>query len=169
MMRYLIPAVALIVALASFGGVLFLYTDVLTSAVRIQEARDQVAAISARDTFAQRAAQFLSETSAERSAVRFFTIPEDGTAQAIELVEAAAKLAGVKASVGSATLSGLGTHHERLDITATAEGTFQGLARFATVLESLPRGAVVSKIEISATEKGWYGSYLVSFVKQKQK
>ena len=166
-MRFLLPVVFLVVALLAFGGAYYLYTDITASAALIQDSRDQVAAISARDTFARTAAQFLAETSAERSAVHFFVIPQDGTAQAIELVEAAAKLAGVKAIVGSATLGPLGTHHEQLDIAVSAEGTFAGQARFGTVLESLPRGATLKTVSFEATEKGWYGTYSISFVKQK--
>ena len=166
-MQIITPFVSLLVALASFGGVYFVYQDVVASAAEIQEARDQLAALSARDTFARNAAQFLAETAAERSAVRTFVISEDGTAQAIELVEAAALLSGVQANVGSATLSPQGTHHERLEVTASAEGTYTGLARFATVLESLPRAAVLKSVDLSATEKGWYGTFIVSFVKQK--
>lgn len=165
----LLPISALIGALAACGVTYYLYQDVVASAAAIQDARDQLAAISARDTFARTAAQFLSETAAERSAVRFFIIPEDGTAQAIELVEGAAKLAGVKATVGSASLAPQGIHHERVDISVTSEGTFAGQARFATVLESLPRGATLTSTSLSVTEKGWYGAYTVSFVKQKQK
>lgn len=166
-MRFITPLATCIVALLLFGGAYYLYNDIQNSALLIKQARDQVAVVSARDTFARTAAQFLAETSVERSAVQFFVIPQDGTAQAIELVEAAAKLAGVKAVVGSAALSPLGAHHERLDISVSAEGTFSGQARFGTVLESLPRGATLKTAALRATEKGWYGTYLVSFVKQK--
>jgi hypothetical protein len=167
MTRFIAPVVTILIALFMFGGGYYLYTDIEKSALIIKEARDQIAAISARDTFARNAAQFLAETSAERSAVQFFVIPQDGTAQAIELVEASAKLAGVKAIVGSATISPQGAHHERLDISVSAEGTFAGQARFGTVLESLPRGASVKTVTLHATEKGWYGTYTLSFVKQK--
>jgi len=167
MIRYILPVLSLVIALASFGGAYYIYTDIVTSAALIKESRDQVAAISARDTFVRTAAQFLAETAAERSAVHFFVIPQDGTAQAIELVEAAAKLAGVKASVGSASLASQGAHHERIDMSVTAEGTFAGLARFGTVLESLPRASSLKAVTLDATDKGWYGLYTVTFVKQK--
>lgn len=166
-MRFITPAITFIAALLLFGGAYYLYTDIEKSAAVIKTGRDQIAVISARDTFARAAAQFLAETSAERAAVQFFVIPQDGTAQAIELVEASAKLAGVKAVVGSATLSPQGAHHERLDISVSAEGTFSGQARFGTVLESLPRGASLKTATLRATEKGWYGTYLISFVKLK--
>jgi hypothetical protein len=149
------------------GVCAFLYYDIQASAITIKESRDQIAAISARDTFAKAAAQFLAETAAERSAVQFFTIPPDGTAQALELVENAATLAGVKATVGDAEIASLGSYHEGVSVTVSAEGTYAGQARFATVLESLPRGATLSSVTLSATEKGWYGTYLVSFIKQK--
>jgi hypothetical protein len=167
MMRYVTPVIALLLALVSFGGAYYLYADIEKSAVLIETSHDQVAAITARDTFAKSAAAFLAETTAERNAIQFFLIPSDGTALAIELVEAAGKLAGVKASVGSATIGSLGAQHERLDISVSAEGTYAGLARFATVLESLPRASTLKQVDISQTEKGWYGTYAVTFVKLK--
>jgi hypothetical protein len=161
------PLIALVCLLAALGACVFLYTDITMSAVTITESRDKIAAITARDTFAKSAAQFLAQTSAERSAVQFFIVPREGTAQAIELVEQAGTLAGVKAEVGAATLTSLDERHERLDITVSAESTFQGAARFGTVLESLPRGAYLTSADIAATEKGWYGTYVVSFIKLK--
>ena len=166
-MKYLTPIFALIFALASFVAAAYLYYDIGESAVLIKQSRDEIATIAARDTFAKAAAQFLAETAAERSAVQFFIIPTDGTAQGLEIVENAAKLAGVKATVGDAKIAPLGSFHERLDVKVSAEGTYAGQARFATVLESLPRGASLTSATLSATEKGWFGTYVVSFVKQK--
>lgn len=166
-MKYLGPLIAVLFTLATFAVSFYLYDDIGKSAVTIKDSRDKIAAIAARDTFAKAAAQFLAETSAERSAVQFFIIPTDGTAQALELVENAATLAGVKASVGDAQIAPLGSFHERLNVTVSAEGTYAGQARFATVLESLPRGAYLTSVSLSATEKGWFGTYVVSFIKQK--
>lgn len=166
-MKYVNPLFAVLCALLTAGACVYLYLDIGKSVVTIKESRDQIAQISARDTFAKAAAQFLAETSAERSAVQFFIIPTDGTAQALELVENAAKLAGLKASIGDAKIEALGSHHERLNVTVTGEGTYAGQARFATVLESLPRGAYLKDVTLSATEKGWYGTYIVSIIKQK--
>lgn len=167
MTRYVIVLFGLVLVVLSYGGVYYLYNDIQTSAVRIEESRDQAAAIAARDTFARAAAQFLAETVAERNAIQFFVVPSDGTAHAIELVEVAGKLAGIKATVGAATIAPSGTYHERLDISVSAEGTFAGLARFATVLESLPRGSLLRQVSITETERGWYGTYALTFVKQK--
>lgn len=166
-MKFLVPAIALVIALVAFGVSYFVYVDIEKSAALISSSHDQIAAITARDTFAKTAAQFLAETAAERSAVQSFIISQDGTAQAIELVEASAKLAGVKATVGSAELLSIAGQHERLDISVSAEGTYAGLARFATVLESLPRAAFLKEVSLRATEKGWFGTYKVSFIKQK--
>lgn len=166
-MKFVSPILALLAAVALLSASVYMYYDIGVSAVTIKESRDQIAAISARDTFAKAAAQFLAETAPERSAVQFFLVPTDGTAQALELVENAAKLAGVTANVGAAEIAPLGSHHERLNVTVSAEGTFAGQARFATVLESLPRGSYLSGVALSATEKGWYGTYQVSFIKQK--
>jgi hypothetical protein len=167
-MNFVSPIIAFICMLAAGAVCVFLYTDVVESAVTIKESRDQIAEVSARDTFAKSAAQFLAETSAERSAVQFFILPVEGTAQAIELVEQAGKVAGVKAEIGSAVLVPLSDpRHERLDITVSAESTFAGAARFGTVLESLPKGAYVTSVNLSATDKGWFGTYVVSFIKQK--
>jgi hypothetical protein len=166
-MKIVSPLLACLAAALTFAVCAYLYYDIGVSAVQIKESRDTIATISARDTFAKAAAQFLAETTAERNAVQFFITPADGTAQSIELVENAAKLAGVQASVGAATIAPLGTYHERLTVTVSAEGTFAGQARFATVLESLPRGASLTDVTLSATQKGWFGTYIVSFIKQK--
>lgn len=166
-MKIVSPLLACLAAVIAFGACAYLYYDVGVSAVEIKESRDKIAAISARDTFAKAAAQFLAETTAERNAVQFFITPAEGTAQSIELVENAAKLAGVKATVGAATILPLGSFHERLIVTVSAEGTYAGQARFATVLESLPRGASLTDVSLSATEKGWFGTYIISFIKQK--
>lgn len=166
-MKYLAPLSALIILAAGLFGTWFLYAEILRSAALIKDSRDQLAAIAARDAFQRTAAQFLADTTAERNAIQFFVTPADGTAQAIELVEAAAKLAGVKANVGSADLSSLNSHYERLTISVSAEGTYAGHARFATVLESLPRGATLESGTLGATERGWYGTYLISFIKLK--
>jgi Tfp pilus assembly protein PilO len=94
--------------------------------------------------------------------------PPEGTASAIELVENAAKIANVRATVGAATLTPLKEkRHEELNITVSAEGTFAGVARFATVLESLPRASYLSNVDIEASSKGWYATYVVSFIKLK--
>ena len=162
------PVIAFFSMCVAAAACTFLYIDIERSAQTIKESHDQIAEISARDTFAKTAAQFLAQTSAERSAVSSFVMPTEGTATAIELVEQAGKVAGVKADVGSAVLVGLPEpHYERLDISVSSESTFAGAARFATVLESLPRGAYLSSAVISATDKGWYGTYVVSFIKQK--
>lgn len=166
-MRFFTPVAAFLLVVLTYGAAYVLYSDIQKSALLIETSRDQVATITARDTFAKAAAQFLAETTAERNAIQFFLVPLDGTAQAIELVETAGKLAGVRATVGAASVEPLGAHHERLDISVSAEGTFSGLARFATVLESLPRGSVLENISISETEKGWFGTYAVTFIKQK--
>ena len=167
MTQLISPLIALVLTVLSFGGAYYLYYDVGTSAALIKESHDQLAAITARDAFAKTAAQFLAETTVERNAVQFFLIPQDGTAQAIELVEAAGKLAGVKATVGDVSLAPQGTYHERVLVSVSAEGTYAGLARFATVLESLPRGATLQEVAIHATERGWYGTYTVGLIKQK--
>ncbi len=167
MMRYVTPLFGLAFVLLSYGSVYFLYVDIQENAALIETSRDQVATITVRDTFAKAAAQFLAETTAERNAIQFFLVPADGTAQAIELVETAGKLAGVRATVGAASVGPLGVHHEQLDISVSAEGTFAGLARFATVLESLPRGSVLHRVSVSETEKGWFGTYALTFIKQK--
>ena len=167
-MNYATPALAFLFLLASAAVSGYLYVDIHQSAATISLSRDQIAAITARDTFAKAAAQFLAETSAERSAVQFFVTPSDGTAGAIELIEQAGKLAGVVADVGSATLLPLAeSHHEELSISVSTEATFAGAARFGTVLESLPRGAYLKQSTLEATDKGWYATYVVSLVKQK--
>lgn len=167
-MRYLSPILAVIFLLASMAACVYVYYDIQQNAVLIGSARDEIASIAARDTFAKTAAQFLAQTSAERSAIQLFETPVEGTATAIVLVEEAAKIAKVTGTVGAATLTPLSEpHHERLDVTVSAEGTFAGLARFVTVLESLPRGAYVREAKIEVTDKGWYGSFVVSFIKLK--
>ncbi len=167
-MRILAPLLGFVFMLAAAGAATYLYLDIQSSAAHIGNARDQIAAIAARDTFAKTAAQFLAETSAERAAIQFFLTPEEGTASAIELVERAADIAKVKAVVGSAKLTALPEpHHEQLDITVSAEGTFAGMARFGTVLESLPTGASVSEVRLEATDKGWLGTFVISFIKLK--
>lgn len=168
MKKLVSPVLALVVMFAAFGACGFLYFDIHSSAALISDAREEISAIAARDTFAKTAAQFLAQTSAERSAVQLFVTPAEGTAGAIELVEDAAAIAKVSATVGSAVLTPLPEpHYERLDVVVSAEGTFAGVARFATVLESLPRGAYVSSTKLEATDKGWYGTYVVSFIKLK--
>lgn len=167
-MRLAAPIFALIFLVLAFGAGAYLYYDIESSAALIGEARDQIAAVAARDTFAKTAAQFLAETSAERAAIQFFIIPAEGTAEAIELVEDAASVADVDATVGSARLTPLPeSHYERLDITVSAEGTFAGMARFGTVLESLPKGATLTEVSLEATNRGWFGTFVVSFVKLK--
>lgn len=167
-MRYFAPIIAVVYMSAALGLCVWLDYDIKQSAALIGSARDQVAAIAARDTFAKTAAQFLAQTSAERSAIQFFLTPAEGTASAIELVEDAAAIAKVSASVGSASLVPLSQpHHERLDIAASADSTFAGAARFATVLESLPRASYLKEVRLESTDKGWYGTYVVAFIKVK--
>ena len=168
MTRYIPPVLATLFLLASIGACIFVYYDIQQSVTLIGSARDQISSIAARDTFAKTAAQFLAQTSAERAAIQLFETPPEGTASAIELVEEAAKIAKVTATVGSATLKPTtGAHHEQLDLTVSANGTFAGIARFATVLESLPRGSYVSSARAEATDKGWFGTFVVSFIKIK--
>lgn len=168
MTRILSPLVGFTFMLAAVGSAFYLYFDIQSSAAHIGDARDQIAAIAARDTFAKTAAQFLAETSAERAAIQFFLTPKEGTANAIELVERAADIAKVKAVVGSAKFTALPeAYHERLDITVSAEGTFAGMARLATVLESLPIGSFMSEVRLEATDKGWLGTFVISFIKLK--
>ncbi len=166
-MKLLSPLLACLTAALAIAVCAYMYYDIGVSAETIKVSRDKIAQITARDTFAKAAAQFLAETTAERAAVQFFITPVEGTAQAIELVENAAKLAGVQATVGAATITPLGSFHERLTITVSSEGTYAGQARFATVLESLPRGASLTSVTLSATQKGWFGTYIISFIKQK--
>ncbi len=168
MNRFVAPICALVFLTLAGGAFMYLYIDIQSSATVITVARDQIAAIAARDTFAKAAAKFVAETVPERAAVTSFETSVDGTASAIVLVEEAAKIAKVTATVGSATLTPLPEpHHERLDVTVSAEGTFAGAARFATVLESLPRGAYLKEADLEVTDKGWFGTYVVSFVKIK--
>ena len=168
MMKFIAPILAVLFLIASIGGYWYVYTDIQASAELVSHSRDQIAEIAARDAFAKAAAKFITETAADRLAVESFEIQPADTAGAIELVEDAAKVAKVTATVASANILALPEdHHERLDIVVSADGSFVGQARFATVLESLPRGAVVRAAHLEATDKGWYGTYTVSFIKIK--
>lgn len=161
--RPVLALVCLLLALAASG---YLYMDIRDSIVRIKTAQDQVAALSARDSFAKNAAQFLAETAPERSAVQFFLTQADGTADAIALVEDAARVAGVKAIIDRATIEPIPeTGFEYLNVVVSAEGTFPGMARFGTVLESLPTGAALTDTRLEVTESGWLGIFTVRFIK----
>ena len=169
MTKYLSLTISILILVLAVGGYFFLYQDIATSITEIESARTEIASVGARDSFAKAAAQFLSETGAERAQLSTFVISPDATASAIELVEGAGKLAGVQATVSSATLEPYDkeTHHERLVVTVGAVGSFVAQSNFATVLESLPKGASLDAVHLEVAEKGWYGIYTVTFVKEK--
>lgn len=168
MMRFISPVLALVFLLAAGAVWTYVYLDIVASAALVATARDEVTALAARDAYAKSAAQFVAQTATEQAAVEAFIIPVDGTAEAIELIEAAGRDAKVDASVVSATVATLDVSaHERLDVSVTARGGFPAVARFGTMLEMLPRGATLKSARLESAEKGWLGTYTVSFVKKK--
>lgn len=168
MNRFIPPILGLVFLALTSGAYGYIYYRIDVAVEVIARARNEIAVIAARDTFAKAAASFVAETVAERSAVQIFLTPADGIASAIELVEDAARAAKVKATVGSVQIVALSdVYHERIDISVSAEGTFAGAARFATVLESLPRGAFLKEVRLEVRDKGWFGAYTVSFIKVK--
>lgn len=168
MKYFFAPIGALVFLCLAVAGFVYLYFDIHASASVISVAREEIATIAARDTYSKAAAQFLAQTSAERSAVLSFETAAEDTAGAIELIEEAARVAKVNATVSSATIVPLEEpHHERLDVVVSADGAFIAQARFGTVLESLPRGSYVKDMRIEASERGWFGTYTISFIKLK--
>lgn len=144
------------------------YFDVMSTSESVVAARQEVAEITARDNFAKAAAQFISETSAERAALGTFVIAPDDTASAIELIESAAKVARVDASVASANIREFdAAHHELLSLEVTVRGGYAAVVHFGTMLETLPRVAVVRGVTLETADKGWFATYKIDFLKSK--
>lgn len=167
MTKYLSLVGSIIFCAAALMALVYVYLDIQNAISNITTARTSIAAIGARDSFAKAAAQFLAETGKERAAVDSLTVLGDQTANAIVLVEEAAKLAGVKATVSAATIDhGDSKYLESLAISVSADGPLKAQANFATVLESLPKGAYVKDVHLESADKGWFGTYTILFSKE---
>lgn len=164
-MSFVKPIIAFIFLCGSLGALAFVYLDIQSSAAAIVAARNEIAAVGARDNFAKAAAQFLLDVSKERASIESLVVGKDQTATAIVLVEEAAKLAGVDASIASAAVGPTQAKHlQALTVVVSAEGSLRAHANFSTVLESLPKGAYLKSATLEAADKGWFGTYTVVFV-----
>lgn len=166
MTTFIAPIVAILFAAASAVAWGALYVGIMDGAAAVSAARTEAAAAASRDALARSAAQFVAETADEQLAAASLTIPAAATAQAIELVEAAARRTKVTATVTTAQIESLANAHERLIVTVAARGAFTDLIRFASFLEALPVASSVSMARLEATDTGWQGTVTVAFIKQ---
>jgi len=170
-MKYLLPLILSILAFLLIGGAYaFLFFGVNGYVERIAVAVQSSETLTRRDTTARSIEKFLKEVEVERETLSGFVIKNDDVVSVIELLEQVARDEGVVLSISSVSASDVSgwDHHERIDVLFSVSGSFANLTDFIATLESLP---VASRVESGGFEvsgnANWFGSFAVTFIKEK--
>lgn len=169
-MKYLAHTlVAALICIALVGVYAYMVRAVASGVARAASARSGVETLNARDASLRATESFLSETAGERAQLATFVAKDADVAKGIELLEAVARARRVTITTNAVTVMSVGgwQRHEEVHVSLSAEGSFSALTAFAASLESLPIAARVMSASIEAKEKGWFGTFTVSLIKEK--
>jgi hypothetical protein len=132
-------AVAFLSALASVGayGALLYYTNYLRGSTSELSASIEVEL--KKDEQLRLTSELLEDLSEEEAAITSRFVPADDVVPFIELIEASGRDAGVALEVVSVSIAPeKEPSHEWLAIALKADGSWQGLAHFLMLLETMP-------------------------------
>ncbi|OGG44348.1 hypothetical protein A2841_01005 [Candidatus Kaiserbacteria bacterium RIFCSPHIGHO2_01_FULL_48_10] len=168
-MKFILLALALILCAGAALGFSFVLGEIYLSLSTIATTRGQVAAVEQQETLTRTAQLFASETGELQKELDAFIAHDADVVKAIETIELAAQREKVELAIASVAVGSVGTwkRHEPVRAVMSAKGSFASLAAFATALETLPRVARVEKFGIETTGTEWFGTFEVSFVKEK--
>ena len=167
-MKFALSAIALLFCAAAVMGYAFVLGEISFSLSTIATMRGQVAAVERQETHVRTAELFTAETGALQGELDGFIAHDDDIVAVIETIELAAKREKVELSIASVDVeTGAWKRHEPVRAVMTAAGSFASLAAFATALETLPRIARVEKFGMETVGKVWFGTFEISFVKEK--
>jgi len=169
-MKHATPLIASIILLvAALTAYAFLYIGVDGYVGRIGNALSASETLTRRDAIARSMEQILSDVSAERETLAGFIVGNDDVVTVIELLEDAARQEGVTLSISSVSVGSVSgwSHHERIDVLFSVDGTFADITSFVATLEVLPNAArVESGVLESSGRTRWFGSFAMTFIKE---
>lgn len=169
MKQYFPLVVSALLAFVLAGGYTFMLMQTDGAIGRIEEALVETDVLARQSASFQSAQAFLADTSDLRVVLDRAVVGRDEIVPVIELLENAARREGVSLSLSNVSVAGEAwQYHERLALSFSAQGTFHEITRFIGALEALPR---VARLESGALESAggreWFGTFIVSFVKEK--
>lgn len=170
-MKQFFPLIlAFIVAVAAFGGYVFVAQDIGRAVARIGSAVAAAEALSTRDLALQSAEVLMKEVAPLSEALESAVLSDDNVVRAIEIVEEIAAEESLEASIANVATEKVATweHHERVVVTVSVEGTYPRVVAFLSALEAYPAALRIENgsLEQSGT-RSWFGTITVTFVKQK--
>lgn len=135
--------------------------------VRTSEVKEYVADIEGkledarfREAHARSVKQLLADTQPQRDALEGASLPKDGAAQLINLLERDARAAGVAFSIGGVSVDPKDGPLDALKITMLAEGTFASVMRLIRLVETVPYAATVDAVVLERGERGAWSATL---------
>jgi hypothetical protein len=163
------PIVVLLLAAAVAGAYAYMIRDINLNVARASEAASGVETLSARDATARSMEFLLEETADESAALLTLVIRDADVAGPIAIIEDAARLAKVKVSISSIAITAPDgwVRHQGIEVSFSATASLAALARFASILESLPVGSRLERSSFEASKDSWFGTFRVLFVKEK--
>lgn len=160
---------ALLLAIAAIGGYVFMLTTIQTAVDEIASARADSQSAEERETLAQTANIFMTDTAPARSELDTFVTTDAEFVSAIDMLESAGKREKVDVTIGSVSVKKTAAKaHEAATVILSAKGSFAGLAAFASAVESLPLASRVTSVSLEAsTDNSWFGTFSLEFLKRK--
>lgn len=169
-MKHIISvAAAFILLLVSIGIYTFLLFQVDGYVMRMSSALRASESLTQRDATARSIEKFLNETNTERSALASYIVGKDDVVSVIELLENSARASRVALSISSVSVTDGGwQYHERIQVQFSVDGTFSNITDYVATLEALPYVVRIEQGTLGASaDDNWFGSFVVSFVKDK--
>lgn len=166
-MVLLVLAVGVFVVAAAAPTYVYLQTRSATEYVR--EVENTIGDARSREIAARATKQLLSETADARAILESASVPEDGAATFIALLERDAREAGIALSIGAVSVDPKDGPFNALKVSLRSSGTFSAVMRLLALVETSPYVGVVDSVSMERDEKGvWSSTMLVSVLMRKK-
>lgn len=169
MTKFLPLAAALLLLFFGITLYVFLCAEISRTVSVAAAARANASGAGQQELFQQSVQSFVNDTAVQRAELATFIAKDTDIVSLIDTIDNAAKREKVSVTIGAVNVvAGSWQHHEPLEVTLSAQGSFAQLAAFATDLESLPMASRLLSMNAEASENHlWFDTFVVQFVKEK--
>lgn len=168
------PLTALILAailfIATAGFYFFFYSAIRASQEDVARLEEGMREAQARERLNRTLEILVRDTEKERATLAQHFVSADGVVGFIEYLEGLGRRAGATVKVGAIDVgeSFLATRLDHLTLTISASGSFASVARFVSLLETLPYISVIDEMSLekrAAAKNTWDANVTVSAAK----
>jgi len=139
--------------------------------IALNEQLVRAAEIKARESALGALIRVTAVSKEERTALRSYVLEDDRVIDLLSLIENLGKEQGVVVTTNTLTVSSLNAEFENLQITVSAEGSYDAIMHVLGLLETLPYQSAVTKVLLSKVSEGgalWKGTFDVQVTKFKK-